>query len=180
MPGPLERLRLDHQNFQRLLQLMTHELDQVEALEREDIELMQEIMHYITRYSDQVHHPTEDLIYERMATRSPECRESLAGVPRDHASLAEEGVAFAETLRNAVEGALVLRDELLAQGRHYVDHLTEHMTLEERHLFPMAAQVLEESDLTEVDGILEEKRDPVFGDVVEQDFRNLYDHIQHS
>lgn len=180
MSGPLERLRQDHQNFQKLLELLEAELDRIAALEREDVELMQDIMHYITRYSDRVHHPTEDLIYERMARRAPETCEQLAEVPRDHEALAGESNAFAETLRTVCDGGLVLRDDLVEQGRAYVAHLRSHMTLEERHLFPMADQVLVTADLSEVDEALDAMRDPVFGDVVEQDFRNLYESIQRT
>ena len=52
------------------------------------------------------------------------------------------------------------------------------MALEEEHLFPMAESVLDDGDLSEVDQVLDEQRDPVFGDVVDADFADLYQYIQ--
>jgi len=178
MTSPIDRLHKDHAHFAQLLRIVERELDRIEALEHEDHDLMLDVMSYITRYSDRVHHPTEDLLYARLADKSPRARTSLAEVPRDHEALLHEGSAFKTTLTMIADGGMVLREDILVQGRAYLDHLRRHMVLEEEHLFPMARTVLDEADLAEVDQILNEQRDPIFGDVVESDFADLYQHIQ--
>ncbi len=82
-----------------------------------------------------------------------------------------------ETLSMIADGGMSLRAEILAAGRTYVADLRKHIEMEELHLFPMAENALDDQDLSEVARTLEAQKDPVFGAVVEADFRNLYDYI---
>lgn len=178
MTSPIDRLHQDHANFARLLKVLDSALARIAAFEHEDGEVMRDVMHYITRYSDQIHHPTEDLVYARLADKSPADRERLAEVPRDHEALATESQELADIFERIVDGDLVERDLVIERGRHFVEHLRKHMLLEEKHLFPAAKKVLDDGDLGEVQRILDDTRDPIFGDVVEGDFQNLFEHIQ--
>lgn len=180
MSNPIERLIVDHQNFASLLDILERQLDHVAATKDENFEVMRDVMHYMTRYSDMIHHPMEDLVYARLADKAPKARDDLAAVPSDHERLNSEGAALYESLKSIADGEMVLRDSILTQGRNYVEHLRKHMVLEERHLFPRAKEVLDERDLSEVERILDEQRDPVFGPVVENDFRDLFDFIKNE
>lgn len=177
MTTPIDRLQQDHANFARLLKVLDSALTRVEAFEREDGEVMRDVMRYITRYSDQIHHPTEDLVYARLADKSPGAREQLAEVPRDHEALAKESQSLSDIFERIVDGDLVERQVVIDTGRHFVEHLRKHMLLEEKHLFPAAQSVLDDEDLSEVERILRDGRDPIFGDVVEEDFKDLLKHI---
>ena len=178
MTSPIDRLQQDHANFARLLKVLDSALARIEAFEQEDGEVMRDAMHYITRYSDQVHHPTEDLVYARLADKSPAAREQLAGVPRDHDALGKESQALSDIFERIVDGDLVERQLVIDEGRHFIEHLRQHMLLEEQYLFPTARKVLDAQDLGEVEQILRDSRDPIFGDVVEEDFKDLLQHIQ--
>ena len=178
MTNPIDRLQQDHANFARLLKVLDSALARVEAFEHEDGEVMRDVMHYITRYSDQIHHPTEDLVYARLADKSPAAREQLAEVPRDHEALANESRALSDIFERIVDGDLVERQVVINEGRHFVEHLRKHMLLEEQHLFPAARNVLDDEDLGEVEQILQDSRDPIFGDVVDDDFKDLLEHIR--
>ncbi len=70
----IDRLHADHANMSSLLDILDRELDVVERAGNANFEIMRDVMHYLTRYSDLVHHPMEDLVYARLAERSPKAR----------------------------------------------------------------------------------------------------------
>jgi len=178
MSDVIDRLRADHTNMGSLLDILGRELDVVERAGNADFEVMRDVMQYLVRYSDTVHHPMEDLVYARLVDRSPGVRRDLASIPEHHDRIVHESRTLLDTLAMIADGGMTLRADILAAGRRYVDDLRRHIEMEERHLFPLAEKVLDASELDEVARVLEEQKDPVFGDVVEADFRNLYEHIR--
>ena len=178
MPDILQRLIDDHVNVARLLNLLERELETIQAGRSADFELMHDIMVYMTMYPDQTHHPLEDLVFQRMLEHDHSLSDTLATVTKEHEGLAQKGSRFKDALEHVVDGVLVSREELEAQGRDYVEFLRYHMAKEERHLFPTAQQLLNAEDWTWVSEAMEAREDPVFGATVEQQFRSLYNHIR--
>jgi len=174
----MERLHADHRNMAALLDILDRQLDIVERAGNANFEIFRDVMEYLTRYSDRVHHPMEDLVYARLADRSTKARQELAEVPDQHERIARESEKLLDTVSMIADGGMTLRDEILAAGRRYVADLRRHMEMEEKYLFPIAERTLDREDLSEVSRILEEQKDPVFGDVVEDDFKRLYAHIK--
>jgi hemerythrin-like domain-containing protein len=180
MQSILARLHTDHANMSSLLDIFENELAKIEQAEDADFEIMRDVLRYLTRYSDAVHHPAEDLVYARLADRSPKARRELAPIPEAHTRIEQESRAILEAVNQIADGGMALRAEIVKIGQRYVTDLRSHIALEEKHLFPMAKQFLDDDDLEAVQKVLDENKDPVFGEVVEADFRDLYDHIQHE
>ena len=80
METVLSRLQLDHANMSRLLDIVDAQLQLVADAQNADFELMRDILHYLTNYSDAIHHPTEDLLYARLADVSVSARKENSGV----------------------------------------------------------------------------------------------------
>ncbi|MFT5448018.1 MAG: hemerythrin-like domain-containing protein [Gammaproteobacteria bacterium] len=99
-------------------------------------------------------------------------------MPVEHDKIEQQSRALQDAVSQIADGGMALRADLVLIGKTYVTDLRQHIDLEEEHLFPLAESMLDESDLEEVAKILAERRDPVFGDVLDADFRNLYEHIQ--
>jgi hemerythrin-like domain-containing protein len=178
MHNVIERLCSDHQHMGTLLDVLERELDIVERAGNADFAIMRDTMQYLTRYSDKVHHPMEDLVYARLADRSPKARMDLAPVPEQHERIAREGSSLLDAVSMVADGGMTLRARILRAGRRYVADLRKHIEMEEAHLFPLALSTLDRADLAEVERILDEQKDPVFGDVVQADFEDLYAHIR--
>lgn len=178
MHNVIDRLRADHQHMGLLLDVLERELDIVEKAGNADFAIMRDVMQYLTRYSDKVHHPMEDLVYARLVDRSPKARQDLASVPEQHERIVRDSALLLDTVSMIADGGMTLRAAILRAGRRYVADLRKHIEMEEAHLFPLVLRILDRADLAEVARILDEQKDPVFGDVVEADFQVLYAHIR--
>ena len=97
----LDDLRQDHRNMAVLLNLLEREIGHIHEGQAADEELMQDIMRYMTCYSDAVHHPKEDILYECMRRLEPGLAHNLERVEPEHQRLAERG----DTLRRDIEAS---------------------------------------------------------------------------
>jgi hemerythrin-like domain-containing protein len=178
MQTVIGRLNADHANMTRLLDILDHQFDVVEQAGNANFELMADVMHYLVHYSDAVHHPMEDLVYARLAERSPKARKELMRIPEQHDAIEAKSRQLHDTISMVADGGMTVRAEILAAGRDYVANMRKHIEMEELHLFPMAESILDDRDMEEVARIFAENEDPVFGAVVKEDYRDLYRHIQ--
>ena len=87
MPKLLDKLNLDHKHLSRLLDLMEKQLDGFHEGNEPDFELMCEMLEYVENYADQVHHPTEDLIFHRLLERSDKRRDVMETLFEQHQTL---------------------------------------------------------------------------------------------
>jgi hemerythrin-like domain-containing protein len=143
-----------------------------------DFELMHDIMVYMTHYPDHTHHPMEDLVFEKLTNHDASANGVVTQLKREHTALAEKGQRFTEMLQRVVDGAMVKRDALENTGRDYIAFLRSHMEVEDSDAFPRAEQALSEADWEEVASNIQAHTDPVFGPIVADEFRSLYDYIQ--
>lgn len=173
----MRQLKTDHANVARMLDLLDQQLAAVQSGTSADFELMHDIMEYMTHYPDRVHHPMEDLVFQRLQRHDEAAGAILERLAKEHRALAEKGSAFLDVLSHVVDGAMVKREELAAQGRDYVEFLRGHMAFEDEEAFPIAEGKLEHEDWQSVATTIAERTDPVFGPVVAEQFRELFERI---
>lgn len=178
MSGIMQQLKTDHRNIGRLLITLEQQMDVVHEERSADFDLMLDIMIYMTQYPDHTHHPMEDLMFEKLIAQDDSAGEIVARLEREHEGLADKGGRFLEMLRHVVDGALVERDALEEAGRDYIAFLRSHMEIEDSEAFPRAERALSEQDWADVESGMDARTDPVFGPVVADQFRSLYDYIQ--
>jgi len=178
MADILTDLREDHRNMAIMLNLLEREANHIRKDEEPDYELMHDIMRYMTVYSDAVHHPNENVLYEAMRKESPKLAEGLERVGPEHRDIAELG----ESLRNDVEaiaaGTAVERNRLIDDAVNYIKHLRQHMAWEEEDLFRRADSLVkaESSMFPDISNI--DQPDPVFGASRDRSFANLLQNIK--
>lgn len=174
----LEQLNSDHENVARMLDILDKQLDTVQQMKTADFDLMRDVMHYMTKYPDRTHHPLEDLVVHKLIEHDPSVRAMGENILREHEGLAKKGKTFLDMLVRVTDGAMVLRDEIEAAGRDYVAFLRSHMEKEDERLFPLAEKKLTKRDWTEIGRAMERRQDPVFGPLVDEQYRALYEFIQ--
>jgi hemerythrin-like domain-containing protein len=174
----LDELREDHRNMAILLNLLEQELDRIRANKAPDYELLTDIMRYMTSYSDAVHHPKEDLLYNRMRAASPKLAASLEPVEEDHRRIAKLGEKLRAEIGAMVSGAAVKRERMTEDMIGYLERLRGHMAWEEAELFEEADKLIRKSPGLAIDDAHLRAADPVFGLVREASYSNLLKNIR--
>ena len=174
----LRQLKTDHGNISHLLSTLEAQMKVVHEEENADFELMHDIMMYMTHYPDHTHHPMEDLMFQRLVGHDRSAGDLVARLEREHVGLAEKAKRFLEMLRHVVDGALIEREVLESTGHDYIGFLRSHMEIEDSDAFPRAERALSDEDWKKVASGMQARTDPVFGPVIADEFRSLYDYIQ--
>lgn len=175
----LAELREDHRNIAQLLSLVETELKAVEHGETPDLELLHDVMQYMIIYSDAIHHPREDLVYQELHERDETLASGLEKVEADHRDIAELSLALRNDIEAMTSGVEIRRDRVLADMGEYVDKLRQHMEWEERDLFARADALGVKEDV-DIDLARLSLVDPVFGEISHSLFDNLRRHLERS
>ena len=171
-------LHEDHVNVAQVASVAREELSLLAAGETADYALLEDIMCYVTGYPDTHHHPTEDIVFEKLKERSPEVSEEVDSLLAEHVELIERGRRFLEAIRAVADESLVLREDFLRRGREYLSLLERHMDVEEGRLFPLATRELTDEDWASLNERVEQRADPLFGPALDEDYRRLWRRIQ--
>jgi hemerythrin-like domain-containing protein len=93
---------------------------------------------------------------------------------QDHISIGRAGQAFDKLLQLSDIDSVDAREELGAAGFTYIQALRKHMATQEKKLFPLAMAVLTRKDWQFIDDQVDAIEDPLFGEVLADDFQRLY------
>ncbi len=180
MANEIAKLRKEHVNFRKLLDLLEQQLDLFHFGGTPDYALMTDILHYMTQYPDRFHHPKEDLVFGRLAQCDSRVAQSVEGLARQHHVIAESGARMHDNLESVLSGAVMPKRMIEAPGLLYVTYYRNHMDQEENELFVMADKLLGEGDWKEINGEMRSQPDPMFGHEIEERYRAVYRHIVQS
>lgn len=178
MNALLDRLAEDHRRLAHLMVMLEGMLDRFHEGSEPDYELMCELLEYMIDYADQVHHPSEDLIFERLLAQPGQGHDVLRRLMLQHESLGQLNRRFKESLEGIVHEEVLPRDEVEQQGRELLATLREHMRLEDEEAFPIALEALSGADWAELQAQAPTADDPVFGKADPERFRALYGQLQ--
>lgn len=178
LPGAVVTLQDEHRYMNLLLATLEEQLETSDLAAPEDYFLMQDIVRYLHEYPDEVHHPTEDLLFDKLVRRKPDARKDVTRLRRDHDRLRVNTAELLQSLENAAsqhtpESAETVGVEL----NEYIRRLRRHMRFEETHLFPSAVQCMAHKDWQAIETRLSTVEDPLFGRAVASDFRPLYEYF---
>jgi hemerythrin-like domain-containing protein len=69
MPKIIDILLEEHQNIEKLLLVLEHELEIFDRSGRPDYEILQTIIQYFQDYPENCQHPKEEMIFEKLKAR---------------------------------------------------------------------------------------------------------------
>ncbi len=177
MKNEISRLKREHENFRKLLNLLETQLDLFHRGEQPDYQLMADILHYMTRYPDCFHHPREDVIFSYLMERDPLAAQTVEELARQHRVIAESGARLHENLQSVIVGALTSRQTIEAPGLLYVTYYRTHMDKEESDLFVLAEKLLCDDDWKNINDRTLSAPDPIFGTSIEERYCAVCSHI---
>jgi hemerythrin-like domain-containing protein len=166
--------RTEHVYFQRLLKLLQIELDNFHRGDRPNYELMLDIVSYLREYSDQLHHPREDVAFARLATRCPDLKLELARLSQEHRVIARAGETLRQHLESILNGVIVERAEVEVAAATYLVYYGNHIAKEDELVLSRAAELLTPEDWHAVKHATPAPAaDPLFGERPQERFRAL-------
>jgi len=177
MTDLLDRLNREHKALTRVLDLFDDLLDQFHEGGAPDYELMCEMLEFMESYSDQVHHPSEEDIFDRLRARSNEVYPMLDLLTKQHVQIGQMNKRFRQSLEGIVYEEVLRRDEVEIQGRELVKTLREHLSMEEAEAFPLARERLSAGDWEELVSQIPGDENSLFGDMDQERFRSLFQQL---
>jgi len=163
----------EHVYFNRLLHLLQKQVDMFHTGALPNYELMLDIISYLRDYSDQFHHPREDVAFSRLAKRCPDMELVLDRLGQEHRVIAHAGQKLLEYLRAILGGAIVSRAEVEVAAATYLVYYGNHIAKEEEDVLARAAKELTPADWEAVRSAVPPGRDPLFGGATEERYREL-------
>lgn len=180
MKDVLDKLHQDHINAARLLDLYEKQLEVMKEGGNPDYLFMLDIMKYMNNYPDIVHHPLEEIIFEKLETRNNKISQTIGRIYKEHSEIDDMGDVLAEALSKIASGEITSLPDFRENSENYLQLMRSHMDLEESKIFPEIRNLLTESDWETIDLYLAEQKDPLFGEKVEEEYRELYKSITAS
>ncbi len=177
MANALDELRREHANIARLLHSLDWQVDQFDKGNRPDYEVIRAAIDYFLTFPERCHHPKEDLIFARLAARSPAAAGTVGDLPAAHLELAARARELAAGLGAVLDEAEVPRAAFVRWARAFIDRQWEHLRMEEATFFPMAEKILTAADWREIDAQLAQAVDPLFGGETDVRFVRLSEMI---
>ena len=171
--SPISAWHTEHVYFNHLLELLRRQLDVFHGGERPNYELMLDIISYLRDYSDQYHHPREDVAFARMATRCPDIALVFARLQQEHRVIAHAGEMLRNHLEAVLGGTIVPLEQIEVAAATYLVYYGNHIAREEEDIVAQAGEVLTPEDWDAVRTAVPQTRDPLFGDHPEQRYREL-------
>jgi hemerythrin-like domain-containing protein len=173
MPKIIDILLEEHQNIEKLLLVLEHELEVFDRSGRPDYEILQTIIQYFQDYPESCHHPKEEMIFEKLKARDPAAAKRFGDVEADHGVEAKRLRSFARAVDYILADQEFLRESFHLAVHDFIEHQRQHLAKEEQLLFPAAVKALRSEDWAEIDARLDDRKDPLFNSVVEEKFHNL-------
>ena len=177
MKDLVTQIHQDHLNMARILKLIESEIEALVAEEYRDLGILNEAMRYMINYGDKIHHAKEDLMFERLREVAPQTRDVVDAIAAEHADIIKLGSDFHELVKAVDDGDFVLRNEIVQKGSDYVQTLYAHMRKEEEDILSEARDTLSAGDFNDVNRGFDADEDPVFGEQIQKQYSDLYDHI---
>ena len=147
----LEILRDEHRNIETLLRVLERELNIFDRAERPDYEMVQAVIRYFEDYPDCCHHPKEDAVFAKLKARDPAAAASVGDLEAEHQGGTDRLRRVARAVESVLSEREVLRQTVDDIVRDFIEKERRHMEMEERVLFPAAAEALRPEDWAEID-----------------------------
>jgi hemerythrin-like domain-containing protein len=173
----IDQLTREHRNIERLLDVLEHELDIFDRAEKPDYEVIGAIIAYFEVYTELYHHPQEDVIFARLKRRDPTAAAKIGDLAREHQKGTERLRYVSKAVARVLAGGEMLRQDIDAIVRDFLQHERHHIAMEDSDFFPAAVKALTHADWAEISTMLSPHKDPLFSDATETRFDALRAHI---
>ena len=169
----LDRLRKDHANMLQLLRTLEWQLAEFEVGNQPDYDVLLAAVDYFLMFPELSHHPTEDLIFEKLRERAPVSAQSIGDLHSAHDALAARARVLAHGLHAVLAEAELPRGAFLRWFSEFIEDQRQHIKMEEATFFPAVERTLTEGDWSDLGAKIMKRIDPLFDVNVDEKFTQL-------
>lgn len=180
MSAVIQRLREEHANFAKVLAVLEQQLSIFEKNGQPDFELIELIVDYFAVYPDAVHHPAEDLVFQKLRQRDPDATILLGDLEVEHAHLRDLLCLVAARISEVLNELELPRATVRDTVQSFVEFFRSHLLMEEIRFFPAAERALTDDDWVELEAKIAAPEDPLFDAQTVERYRGLKDIILDS
>lgn len=154
MNNAIDIIKSEHRALAAVLSGMSAFVEGVEAGKFEpDFTLLAAMIQYVADVPEKVHHPKEDdYLFPAVARRSSAAAAMIDDLQREHQlgpqKIGDLKAALVDYHTAGAAGVHAFRDAI----RAYADFQWKHMSKEEKHVLPLARDVLTAEDWAAIDG----------------------------
>ena len=177
MSEVMTKLQSEHRNISKILDALEHQMTVFDRGEQPDYDILTAIAAYFVGFPDRCHHPKEDLIYARLLAKGGDETQKWTDLEAEHEKISKLAHYFSQAVENVLKEVEVSRSTFIEVARHFVAQQRRHMKMEEEHFFPRALDILTPEDWAEIDEKMSDEKDPLFLDVVSEEFLALRENI---
>ncbi len=173
----LATIHQDHRNYSGLLGLLRSDVKKLQGGENPDFIRLYDIMNYMTNQPDVSHHPVEEFIFTTLKQKVSDLIPQLDALSNEHRQIALLGLTLKEKLSYITSGSIISKDDIIEAADNYCELLTNHIRTEEEKVLPVAEKMFSAEDWAQLSTRVDHMDDPLFGDVVHEQFADLYQRI---
>ena len=152
MVAILRKLRAEHDDLTRVLDVLEQEVKSYERRGRINRDIVGDVLDYCRGYPALCHHPKEDLIYRKLRLAAePAAMDTVGDLLVEHETLAALTDQLQAAVDNLLSGAEQNRAQFVRVAQTFIERHRHHMKAEDEELFPLAKQCLSVQDWAEID-----------------------------
>lgn len=177
----LRSLTRDHEIMQAILSMIRL---QIELLctdsDENQFKFLRNAIIYMNLYPGASHHPAEELIFENLIKLRPGIHSICDDLIRQHKlfrSIETEIVNDLDLFKNGDTDAF---SRIKTRGRYYCEEHIWHVDLEDKAIFPSAADKLASTDWSDVNAKIDLENNPLNDVNIFKNYGTLYDFIMES
>lgn len=137
----LHRLQQEHKHIDVLLRVLEEKADALGKGENVNFKLVRDVLEYMQGYAENSHHPLEDVIYNYYLSKYQDTH-GTSRLMQEHDALVKVSDDLVNTVNLILSDVVVAKEKLITQILDYVKVQREHISYEERDIFPLLKRLM--------------------------------------
>ena len=177
MVNLLDKLHNDHKNFIKLFAFIELQLQYVKDCEVVDFENILNSIKYMKDYSDEIHHPLENIIFKYVLDRYDADQDVINQLMEEHETMPQLTERLINMLQCVVTEMPIKRDEFCDDLSSYIRIQKTHMNHEESNVYPSLYVHLNANDWQAISKEVNHVNDPLFDAPRNENYQSLFNKI---
>ncbi len=173
------QLHTDHYHLQRLLNCLSQEIDcyDHDGQQEADLAVILSALDYVHDYPDKWHHPTEDVIFNKLQEKDVEESNLIEQLKAEHQEIIQATNNIYDLFNMVAKDCIVPANQLLESARHYIDLQKRHIEKENECVYPLMNRLFTDQEWSTIAKEIKFQTDPVFANQSKKEYEDLYHYI---